>query len=98
MRELNNEVTSFLCLDTIVPTYLDKMQFLTICSIVLQRWNNILNAHKSFLGFDFFQNNNFNLGIPNHMGTLSPSNTNTHITMENNNINNNSTICHMDHF
>jgi hypothetical protein len=37
MRELNNEVTSFLCLDTIVPTYLDKMQFLTICSIVLQR-------------------------------------------------------------
>lgn len=37
MQELNNEVTFFLCLDTIVPAHLDKMHFLTICSRVLQR-------------------------------------------------------------
>jgi hypothetical protein len=98
MRKLNNEITFFLCLDIIVPTYFNKMHFLTICSKVLQRWNNVLNSYRFFLGFDFFQNNNFNLKAPNHMGTLSLNNTNTHITMDNSNINNNSTICHMDHF
>jgi len=97
MRKLNNEIIFFLCLDTIVPAYLDKMHFLTICSRVLQRWNNVLNSHTFFLGLDFFQSNNFNLRSPNHMETLSFNNTNTHITMDSNNINN-STICHMDHF
>lgn len=56
MWELNNEVTFFLCLDNIDPTYLDKMHFLTICSRVLQRWNNALNSLKSFLGLDLSAN------------------------------------------
>jgi hypothetical protein len=98
MREFNNEVTFFLCLDTIVPTYLNRMHFLTICPIVWQKWNNVLNSHRSFLRLDFFQNNNLNLEVPNHMGIFFPNNTNIHIIMDNNNINNNSTICHMDHF